>query len=326
VGQCGAIEGGLRNQQRRAAGTGRGDVRAWVCMDIADTPASGVDRWTTIIPSAVKHTRSAVCLLLLGFAAAVAAADPLPTVAISGVRDAVEGHRIRCFAVFADSVPDAAITVTLAYGGTATTTSDFTAPLTVTLPSGMPTDKAIFVPVDAVVDADSTDETIICTIQDSAAYEISSTEGSATVALLPAFADNQVCAAGEPDTVVVAANDLWVYDLHISHPRQLPEIIPELPVQPFIVEVAAIAGGTLPDFPITIERQEVDGVASFVVTAEPATEDGGKQFRFRLRIKADVDGDQEFVTPGGPTTTGGTSEDIYTEQDIVLVVTLAGDA
>lgn len=295
-------------------------------MDITDTPAPGVDRRAAIIPTAVNHSCSAVCLLHLLCAAVAFAADPLPTVAISGVRDAVEGHRIRCFAVFADSVPDADIAVTLAYGGTATSASDFTALLTVTLPSGMPTDKAIFVPVDAVVDADSTDETIICTIQDSAEYEISSTEGSATVALLPAFADNQVCAAGEPDTVVVAANELWVYDLHIRHPRQLPDVVPELPVQPFVVEVAAIAGGTLPEFPITVERQEVDGVASFVVTAEPATEDGGKQFRFRLRIKADVDGDQEFITPDGPTTSGGTSEDIFTEQDIVLVVTLAGDA
>lgn len=260
--------------------------------------------------------------LLLICAVMAAAADP--TIAVDAVRMPIAGRRVICFAIYADQELATALTITVAYGGTASSPADFTASTSITLPEGMPTTQAIYIGVDTT-NPNADGKNLILSIQEGTGYEVHADFGTASTTIACALSANEVYAMGEPSVVEVAAGSVWSYTLNVHHPSQLQDS-PMVPVPIFAVFAEAAPGSG--DYSAIISATEQTAIASdavpFLITVTTSAGDAGKQFRFRLKIQVDVDGDQHYVPYQTPTSTGASSEDIYTEQDIVLMVTVTG--
>lgn len=262
-------------------------------------------------------------ILLVLWAVTLAAADPV--IGVETVRMPIAGRMVRCFAVYADQVLATSVTVTIAYGGSASSTTDFTATTSVVLPAEMPTNRAIFVAV-RTTNLTAAGKTVTISLQTGTGYTVDSVNGVATATIAPPLEASEVYPLGEPNVVEVAGDSSWTYELNVHRPAQLVFVGRPLPVHVFNVQVEAAPGASDYSSKITAVEQAIteSDKVPFLITMTTHAGDVGKQFRFRLKIRVDVDGDQNYVPYQTPGPTGIPSEDIFTEQDIVVQVTIAG--
>lgn len=259
-------------------------------------------------------------ILLLVCAACAIAADPV--ISVETVRVPIQGRNVRCFAVTTNQTLTTALTINLTYGGTAAA-ADYTAPAAITLSSGMTSSLAVFLPIKVTGTA-TADRTISVAVQTGSGYSVSPSAGVATATVADPMANTAVYALGEPAAVSVGAGSTWTYALTVRRPSQLQDNA-NVPTPIFSVIAVDAPDATTVPFTIVITPQSgTSSTAPFTVTATPGASTAGKQYRFSLQIRADVDGDQSYIPYQEATSNGTPSEDIFTRQDIVLAVTAAG--
>lgn len=256
-------------------------------------------------------------------AAALCAADPV--IQITAIRNPIPGHRVQCFQIQVDQSPSTNLAVGITFSGTAAATT-YTAPTTVGLSAGMPPGMVSAVIID-MHDTAVSGTTLVATLQSGSGYLINSTFGAATTTVTVPLADSDIYAMGEPDEVTVPSGSSWTYQLVVHKPAPLDGTekwyVGEFQGSYDVVFENAPGAEAPPAGTITNDTPDT-GAPDMTFTVEVPAMGPPQQYRFRLGIQVDVDGDLAFIHPGEATGDGNASQDIFTYQDIVLVVTPAG--